>query len=99
MAGAESESTTRRAPIEEVLATDEAQRLLETGQQAGKLDADEITLALDELGLDAAQLDEFYAALDEAQIEVVQAGDEAEPEPEPANVGPARSRPTRSSSS
>ena len=86
MAGAESESTTRRAPIEEVLATDEAQRLLETGQQAGRLDADEIALALDELGLDAAQLDEFYAALDEAQIEVVQAGDDAEPEPEPAAV-------------
>ena len=88
MAGAESESsTTRRAPIEEVLATEEAQRLLETGQQAGRLEADEIALALDELGLDAAQLDEFYAALDEAQIEVVQAGDDdAEPEPEPAAV-------------
>ncbi len=85
MAGAESEGTTRRAPIEEVLATDEAQRLLETGQQAGRLEADEIALALDELGLDTAQLDEFYAALDEAQIEVVHAGD-AEPEPEPANV-------------
>ena len=86
MAGAESESTTRRAPIEEVLATDEAQRLLETGQQAGRLEADEIALALDELGLDTAQLDEFYAALDEAQIEVVHAGDDAEPAPEPANV-------------
>jgi RNA polymerase primary sigma factor len=67
-------------PIEEVLATDEAQRLLEAGQQAGKLDADEIALALDELGLDAAQLDEFYAALDEAQIEVVHADDTEEPE-------------------
>jgi RNA polymerase primary sigma factor len=86
LAGAEPESTTRRAPIEEVLATDEAQRLLETGQQAGRLDADEIALALDELGLDAAQLDEFYAALDEAQIEVVHPGDDAEPEPEPAAV-------------
>ena len=84
MAGAEQESTTRRAPIDEVLATDEAQRLLESGQQAGRLDADEIALALDELGLDAAQLDEFYAALDEAQIEVVHADDQAEPEPEPA---------------
>ncbi len=84
LAATEPESTTRRAPIDEVLATDEAQRLLESGQQAGRLDADEIALALDELGLDAAQLDEFYAALDEAQIEVVHAEEEAEPEPEPA---------------
>ena len=76
---AESEgSTTRRAPIEEVLATDESQRLLETGQQAGRLDADEIALALDELGLDAAQLDEFYSALDEAQIEVVEREEDEE---------------------
>jgi RNA polymerase primary sigma factor len=82
LATAEPESTTRRAPIEEVLATDEAQRLLESGQQAGRLDADEIALALDELGLDTAQLDEFYAALDEAQIEVVHAGDDAGVEPE-----------------
>jgi RNA polymerase primary sigma factor len=79
LAAAEPESTTRRAPIEEVLATDEAQRLLETGQQAGRLDADEIALALDELGLDTAQLDEFYAALDEAQIEVVHAEEAEEP--------------------
>jgi RNA polymerase primary sigma factor len=84
LATAEPESTTRRAPIEEVLATDEAQRLLESGQQAGRLDADEIALALDELGLDTAQLDEFYAALDEAQIEVVHAGDDAGVEPEVA---------------
>jgi RNA polymerase primary sigma factor len=81
LAAAESESTTRRGAIEELLATDEAQRLLESGQQTGRLDADEVALALDELGLDPGQLDEFYAALDEAQIEVVPA-DAAEPEPE-----------------
>ena len=56
-----------------MLATDEAQRLLESGLAAGKLDADEVALALDELALEPAQLDEFYAALDEAQIEVVHA--------------------------
>jgi RNA polymerase primary sigma factor len=83
LATAEPESKTRRAPIEEVLATDEAQRLLESGQQTGRLDADEVALALDELGLDAGQLDEFYAALDEAQIEVVHV-EEAESEPEAA---------------
>jgi RNA polymerase primary sigma factor len=75
LAGAEPESTTRRAPIDEVLATDEAQRLLEAGQRSGRLDADEIALALDELGLDSGQMDEFYAALDEAQIEVVHSED------------------------
>jgi RNA polymerase primary sigma factor len=77
--------TETRAPIEDVLATDEAQRLLESGLQAGKLDADEVALALDELALEPGQLDEFYAALDEAQIEVVHAEDvEAEPEVEPS---------------
>jgi RNA polymerase primary sigma factor len=83
LGAAEPESTTRRGAIEELLATDEAQRLLESGQQTGRLDADEVALALDELGLDAAQLDEFYAALDEAQIEVVPA-EEPEAEQEAA---------------
>src|SRR6185312_16893903 len=67
-----------RGPVEDVLDTDEARTLLEAGRSAGKLDADEIALALDELDLDAAQMDEFYAALEEAQIEVVPAADEAE---------------------
>jgi len=62
-----------------VLATDEAQRLLESGLQAGRLDADEIALALDELELEPAQLDEFYAALEEARISVVHAEDEVGP--------------------
>jgi RNA polymerase primary sigma factor len=77
--------TETRAPIEDVLATDEAQRLLESGLQAGKLDADEVALTLDELALEPGQLDEFYAALDEAQIEVVHAEEaEAEVEAEPS---------------
>jgi RNA polymerase primary sigma factor len=75
-AAREPEGLTRQAPVDDVLATDEAQRLLESGLQAGRLEADEIALALDELGLEPAQLDEFYAALDEAQIEVVPADDE-----------------------
>ena len=58
---------------------DEAQRLpRDWPPRAGKLDADEVALALDELELDPAQLDEFYAALDEAQIAVVHADEEAE---------------------
>jgi RNA polymerase primary sigma factor len=76
---AKPDSTGTRSPVEDVLATDEAQRLLESGLQTGKLDADEVALALDELDLEPAQMDEFYAALDEAQIAVVSA-DEAEPD-------------------
>jgi len=54
-----------------VLDTDEARGLLEAAQQAGSVNADEIALALDELELDAAQIDDFYHALDELHIEVV----------------------------
>jgi RNA polymerase primary sigma factor len=56
-----------------VLETEEARTLLEAGKESGSLSADEITLALDDLDLDAGQIDDFYQALDELQIEVVQA--------------------------
>src|SRR5215471_20285638 len=56
-----------------VLETEEARALLEAGKESGSLTADEITLALDELDLDAGQIDDFYQALDELQIEVVPA--------------------------
>jgi RNA polymerase primary sigma factor len=86
LAAEETQGATTRTPIEDVLVSDEGQRLLEAGYRTGKLDADELALALDELELDAAQLDDFYAALEEAQIAVVHADepDEAEPEVEPA---------------
>ena len=45
--------------------------LFEAGKGAGKLEAEEIALALDELDLDPAQLDEFYTALEEAQVDIV----------------------------
>ena len=67
--------------IADVLEMDEARLLLENGRRDGRLGADEIALALDELDLDTGQLDDFYAALDELQIEVV-ARAEAEAEPE-----------------
>jgi RNA polymerase primary sigma factor len=56
-----------------VLDSDEARVLLEAGQVSGQLTTDQITLALNELDLDAGQLDEFYSALREADIEVVEA--------------------------
>jgi len=67
---------------ESVLESDEARALLEEGRAAGTLDADAIALALDELGLDAGQLDAFYSQLDEEQIEVVDTTAQREPEQE-----------------
>jgi RNA polymerase primary sigma factor len=68
-----SEQGVRAKPssIAEVLETDEAKVLVETGREAGSLSTEEIALALGELELDAAQIDDFYHALEELQIEVV----------------------------
>ena len=73
-----SEQGVRAKPssITEVLETDEAKGLLEAGREAGSLTTDEIALALSELELDAGQLDDFYHALEELQIEVVESADE-----------------------
>jgi RNA polymerase primary sigma factor len=60
----------------EVLETDEAKGLLETGREAGSLSTEEIALALGELELDAGQVDDFYHALEELQIEVVDTAEE-----------------------
>jgi RNA polymerase primary sigma factor len=73
-----------RRPVQDILDTDEARALLAAGQEHGTLTSDEIALAFDQLDLDPGQLDEFYVALDEAQIEVVGGEDEAE------EVAPAR---------
>jgi RNA polymerase primary sigma factor len=67
-AGAEKARPTSAA---EVLETDEAKTLLEAARAAGSVSTEEIALALDELELDAAQIDDFYHALDELQIEIV----------------------------
>jgi RNA polymerase primary sigma factor len=69
-----------RGPVTEVLETVEAKTLLEAAQAAGSVTQDEIALALDELDLDASQMDEFYKALDELQVEVVAADAVEEPE-------------------
>jgi RNA polymerase primary sigma factor len=54
--------------------SEETRALLEAGRAAGRLDADALALALDELDLDPGQLDAFYTQLDDEQIEVVEAG-------------------------
>jgi RNA polymerase primary sigma factor len=63
---------------------DAAKALVRQGQEAGFLTQDEIALALDELDLDTAQVDEFYQSLEELHIEVV----EVEPEEEEAVAVP-----------
>src|SRR6266511_2462539 len=74
--------------IAEVLETDEAKGLLETGREAGSLSTEEIALALGELELDAAQVDDFYHALEELHIEVVESREAVEREvvPQPREV-------------
>ena len=47
---------------------EEAKALVKHGQEAGFLTHDEVALALDELDLDIAEIEEFYTTLDELQI-------------------------------
>jgi RNA polymerase primary sigma factor len=77
-----------RAPlsISELLVTDEARSLVESGTAAGTLSIDDISGALDDLELETGVIDDFYNALDELQIEVVgrdvvAAQDDDEPSP------------------
>jgi RNA polymerase primary sigma factor len=67
-----SEVVTRPALLE----TEEGKHLLESGREAGTLSAEEIALALVELDLEAGELEDFYQALEELQIEVVAAAEE-----------------------
>ena len=55
----------------DVLDTDEARLLLDAGREAGSLTTVEIALALEELDLDTAHVEELYHALEEAQIEIL----------------------------
>ena len=74
----------RSLSIAEVLETDEAKGLLESGRVAGSLSTEEIALALGELELDASQMDDFYHALEELRIDVVDgSGGAEEPEAQP----------------
>jgi RNA polymerase primary sigma factor len=84
--GAARSSSGEKFAIADLLESDEARGLLESGRQNGTLSAEEISLALEDLDLDAAQVDDFYSALDELQIEVVNA---REPQHEqPADLDP-----------
>ncbi len=63
----------------DLLASEQAKGLIESGKVAGALRTEDIASALDELELDADQLDEFYSTLDELQIEVLDGGAPAVP--------------------
>jgi len=69
----------RGEPVERegAVATASAEGIFETliasGQESGRLAAEDVTVALEELDLDAGQLEDFYSRLDELQIEVVAA--------------------------
>jgi RNA polymerase primary sigma factor len=60
----------REIPAESVFET-----LIASAQDTGKLASEDLAGALEELELDAAQLDDFYSRLDELQIEVVDGAD------------------------
>ncbi|HEV2712169.1 MAG TPA: sigma-70 factor domain-containing protein, partial [Gaiellaceae bacterium] len=45
--------------------------LIANAQETGRLASEDVTVALEELELDAGQMDEFYSRLDELQIEIV----------------------------
>ena len=83
-----------------MLEHDGAEALVRQGQEAGFLTTEEISLALDELGLEPGEVDDFYSALEELQIEVVDEPNGAGGMPtSTSTTASARSRPTRSSSS
>src|SRR5215210_4712189 len=87
--GAVSETTTavRQAMgVEDVLATDEAKGLLETGKLAGSLSQEEIALALDDLELEPGALDSFYDTLEAMEISVVDSPVEEEVEVVPPEL-------------
>jgi RNA polymerase primary sigma factor len=72
--------------VTDLLETDDAKALLDAGREHGRLSADEIAVALDELDLEPGQIDDFYHALEELQIEVVAAEEEEQPVEEPREV-------------
>jgi RNA polymerase primary sigma factor len=66
-----------------MLEHENAEELVRQGRESGFLTTEEISLALDELHLEAGELDDFYSTLEELQIEVV---DEAEESESPAEL-------------
>jgi RNA polymerase primary sigma factor len=70
------ESAVAVGAVTDVLETDEAKSLIASAQEAGSIKAEDIALALGELELDAAQLDEVFGALEELNVDIVSADEE-----------------------
>src|SRR3954463_9772405 len=78
-----------KTAVGDLMETDEAKALVESGRENGSLTAEEIALAFDELDIDAGQIDEFYAALEGMDIDIVGGGrdkDDLDLEPETREV-------------
>jgi RNA polymerase primary sigma factor len=82
--GEMAETATERASTSDVLETEEARNLLEAAQAAGRVSAEEIALSLDELELEPAQVEDVYRALEELQVEIVDAQAKTEEDPKEA---------------
>ncbi|HLY85086.1 MAG TPA: sigma-70 factor domain-containing protein, partial [Gaiellaceae bacterium] len=70
----------------DVLETEEVRNLIEAAQAAGRVSAEEVALALDELELEPAQLEDVYRTLEELQVEIVDAGSAAEAKEEEGRI-------------
>jgi RNA polymerase primary sigma factor len=79
--GEMAETATAGASTSDVLETEEARILLEAAQAAGRVSAEEIALSLDELELEPAQVEDVYRALEELQVEIVDAQAPVEQDP------------------
>jgi RNA polymerase primary sigma factor len=66
-----------------MLEHEDAKALVRQGQEAGFLTHDQIALALNELELEPVQLDEFYHALEELHIDIVDEASEEDLDLEP----------------
>jgi RNA polymerase primary sigma factor len=86
VSAAEVGTKTVGGEVPDILESEEAKRLLESAQARGTLRPEEIALALDQLDLEADQIDDFYTALDDLEIEVEQSEEEPEAELEAHEV-------------
>jgi RNA polymerase primary sigma factor len=83
VSAAEVGTRTEGGEVPDILETEEGKGLLESAQARGSLRPEEIANALDQLELDAAEIDDFYSALAELEIDVVdQEAVDEEPESE-----------------
>ena len=78
MSATQEAVATKVTGVAAVLEIEDAKALVDLGREQGQLSADEIAIALDELDLEPAQIDDFYHALEELHIEVVTVADEEE---------------------